>query len=159
MGRFAGMDPEVAKPLIDAELAMLVPIATGFSTAWLLVVSLINVGIARWWQAVMFNPVGLRPELLSIRLGPSILLGFGVTLAVGAFIAPIGWDCLPPFVAALAVAGLSVVHYYFDKRKSTIGLVIFYLAFILVSPYVGGFVVLIALNDSVLNLRMFKKEG
>ena len=111
----------------------------------------------------MFNPAGLRPELLTIRLGLSMVAGFAIALSVGAFVSPIGWDFLPPFLGALVVAGLSVIHFYFDKReqKGKFGLVVFYLFFIIMSPYVGALVVLIALNDSVLDLRkrLIQKEG
>ncbi len=163
MGRFADMNPKTAQPIIDAELAMLVPIATGLSIAWLLMVSLINLGIARWWQAMLFNPLGLRPELLSIRLGWSVVAGFCAALLAGTFFTATGWDYLMPFLAALVVSGLSMIHYFFDIRpsKSKWRLIVFYGVLILMSPYVLGFIVLVALNDSVLDLRkrLVKKEG
>jgi len=109
--------------------------------------------LARWWQAVLYNPGGFRQEFLSLQLTPTLAIS---CLAASIYCYAMGGDTaswLALFMLPLLVAGLGLVHWVASARR--IGgewLFVFYLLFVFVAP-VRGFLVVLALADSFLNLR------
>lgn len=84
--------------------------ATGGITMLIIVSDMIIVLLARWWQAALFNPGGLRPELLNIRMPLSYALVL-VLFYFGTFIWPVLFKDL--FFAAIfpfVFAALSLIH-------------------------------------------------
>jgi len=136
-------------------------VATGLFLAGILVNAFLQLIVARWWQAVMFNPGGLKKELYQIRLsqltGALFLIAFGLSYFKNA----IAIDTMPLFFMAMCAAGLSVLHAYFSKKKA--GLVFLfavYLFLIWLIPFSVVVIALVALFDIWLNLRKrFLKEA
>jgi len=122
------------KSEVQARLVLAVkPYATGFLAVSVLFNALLQLGLARWWQAVVFNPGGLREELRKIRLNYAV----GVLFAVGCLLSYFGnetvLDTMPVFFSIFAVAGLSLVHSLAALTKTTwLWLVLVYASVILV---------------------------
>jgi hypothetical protein len=141
-------------------IKILAPIATGIQVGLVLLMSLGWLVLARNWQASLYNPGQLRPELQAIRMpiwsGMLIIILVAVTLLTQ-------WmtciDLLPVVLLPFLLAGLSLVHFMVQARKlSWIWLVLFYVFMVLFLPYVAGAIVILALLDSWMNLRVkFKR--
>lgn len=134
--------------------AALLQMATGIQVAFLLLMNLISLVIARWAQSLLFNPGALAQELHNVRLG-SIAGGIFTVVIVAAVL---GWapaiDSVPVVMFIFLLAGLSLVHYLLAAaKKSNIWLAVFYLLFVLLFPYMTALLVLAALIDNWLNLR------
>jgi len=128
---------------------------TGFVMASIIFNALLQLVVARWWQAVIFNPGGLRKELYQIRLGYVSAAVFVAVLALAYGDNAIGLDMMPVMVTAFCAAGLSLIHTVLASRKTGwFLLVLVYLGVLFVFP-VGIMLVAIAgLLDSFFNLRL-----
>ncbi|MEM1243919.1 MAG: hypothetical protein AAGG80_03770, partial [Pseudomonadota bacterium] len=100
--------------------------ATGIIAMWFMWVNLINLCIARWFQAELYNPKGLGPELLNIRLGwlANILL-IVIAAATLLKLTP-SWDYIPIIIGMFFAAGLSLVHAWISQSKFMIFLYILF---------------------------------
>jgi len=123
----------------------------GLRSASLMIVALL---VARWWQAMLYNPGGFREEFHSLRLPVSIVLGL---IATGLLIAQIGpsykvWATLLalPFV----VAGFALVHGLVGLKRWGRGpLIVLYIAWLLAWELVTGALLLVAVIDSWWDFR------
>lgn len=108
--------------------------------------------VARWWQALLYNPGGFRQEFHSLRLPPRVAMPLaGLFLAAG-FGVPVlaGWVLY--FVMPLFFAGLALVHGLVGlKRLSGLWLGAFYV--LLLSPVVAQLLTVAALFDSWYDFR------
>ncbi len=131
----------------------LVKIATGLQVAVLLLGNLFSLLVARWAQALLYHPDGLRQELYNIRLGvvAVAVLGLIVLGSMGGVAAAI--DSLPVILLIFVVAGLSLVHAFFAAINQKLWLVVFYGLLVVLFPYMIGLLVILALLDSWWNLR------
>lgn len=95
--------------------------ATGVQAAVALSTSLIWLMVGRWWQATLFNPGKLSPELHNINIAQSLAIALAVLL-VTAFLtrAKLFLDLVPLGVLPFTVAGLSLIHYFVAAKKITI---------------------------------------
>jgi len=101
--------------------------ATGLIAVSILFNVLLQLLIARWWQAAMFNPGGLRKELLQIRLGHVTALVFAVEIILSYTGNDFALDTLPVLYGAFFAAGLSLIHYLAQLAKNALlWLVLFY---------------------------------
>ncbi len=129
-------------------------VSTGVIGAFLLVGSLFNLFLGRWWQAVLFNPEGLRSELYTIRMNYIA----ACVLLVSTFVAYLGWkwlyDLVPLMLVPFFAAGISLVHNIVSKSKMWLFLlIVFYGGLIILSPYSLGVLLVAALVDSFFDLR------
>lgn len=133
---------------------VLAPYATGICIAGIIFNSLLQLTLARWWQAIVFNPGGLRQELHTIRL--SYVMGgiFLLCFIIAAFKSAIALDMLPIFFTIFTLAALSLVHYTFNVLKTGwVWLMLFYIIFILLFRFVVVFLSILALLDVGLDFR------
>lgn len=129
-------------------------ISTGIAATFMMVCNLINLGLARWWQASMFNPGGLQKELYQIRLSYRSVVAFGVCLALVAMGLIVPQDFLPVVLGVFLVAGISLLHCSASKiRNSIIWLVVFYICVIILPAYFLGLLIVAAIADSLFNVR------
>lgn len=106
--------------------------------------------LARWWQAVLYNPGGFKAEFHQLKLEPGfavLLAGFIIAALTG--VPPLDtWlviMCIPPLLS-----GLALLHYLVAYKKLGLsGIVIAYLLAMFISPMV----ILLGLIDSVMNFR------
>ena len=75
--------------------------------------------VARWWQAMLFNPGGFRAEFHALRLHSAVVyLGLGsiaATLAGGGA-AEIAWNMNIVFFVLFLVAGFAILHAVFPSN-------------------------------------------
>ncbi|WP_370979889.1 hypothetical protein [Agaribacterium sp. ZY112] len=127
--------------------------ASGLIAYWIAVSTLLGVLLARWWQALLFNPGGFQQEFHGLRLNPQFALLFVVlTVAMTAGGAQLQfWSglCSLP----LLFAGLGFVHWFVAKKGWNTGVLVgLYMALILI-PLSALLLMLLALLDAVLDLR------
>ncbi len=133
---------------------LLSKVIIGFQITFLFVYNLIIVLLARFVQAKLYHPAGLRPELYNIRVGiVAILLFFLVVVACLAG-NDIAMDCLLMTIMPLIVAGISLVHYLAAAANlSIVWFIGFYGLLILFFPYCAVVLSALALADSWFNFR------
>lgn len=115
---------------------------------------IISLMIARWWQALIYNPGGFQEEFHQFTIESKITV-----ILVGAMLLVLllpedyrFWVTLPsiPFL----LAGIALVH--FAVKLFQLGmhwLVMFYLAMLLFGAFMAVFLMGLAIGDSFLNLR------
>jgi hypothetical protein len=135
-------------------IALLAKMATGWYALTLLFINLTNLLIARWWQASLFNPGGLAQELSQLRLGWAPLGLFIAILGGCALDLAIAWDVLALICGLFFLAGLSLFH-YLAKMTQVMWLLVlgFYLLLLFLSPYVVPVVILLAIMDTLGDVR------
>lgn len=123
----------------------------GLRSAFLMVIALV---LARWWQALLYNPGGFREEFHRLRLPVPIVLAL---LAAGLLLALVGgeykiWALL--FALPFVVAGFALVHGVVGiKRWGRGPLVVLYVAWVLVWELVTATLLLLAVADSWWDFR------
>lgn len=133
---------------------MLAGLFNGVITAVQLLLLLASVLLARWWQAVLYNPGGFQAEFHAVRLPlwsaaiPPVLL---ILIASGqVWLLPV----VPVLLVPYLIAGIALVHSAFAiKKYNSFWLGLLYVALLFVQPYMSFLLVLIALADSVMNIR------
>jgi hypothetical protein len=129
-------------------------VSTGIAATFTMMCNLINLGLARWWQASIFNPGGLQKELHQICLSYRSVVTLGVCLILVAMGLAVPQDFLPVVLGVFLVAGISLLHCSANKiRNSVVWLVVFYLCMIILPAYFLGLLIVAAIADSLLNVR------
>ncbi len=122
----------------------------GFSVTCSAVVALL---LARWWQALLYNPGGFREEFHALRLPRGVttaLIGFGLLLALAGPDYQI-WALM--FSVPFTVAGFALVHGLAAQRGWGRGIVVaVYLAWLLLDP-AKAVLLLAAVADSWWDFR------
>jgi hypothetical protein len=119
-------------PPITEFSALAGTVMTGMQIVMALLVSLLSLLIARWWQASLYNPGGLGQELLQARLGiaETGLLGVLALLMlteVSVLGKAIAVDLIPVVGAIFILAGICLVHRFLAVMKRPwMGVIIFY---------------------------------
>lgn len=139
----------------DTTLHTMANMATGLLITTQLLINLGILFIARWWQAILYNPGGLRREVHAIRLSrwETTLLAACLTIASTTSVLPL--DIIPLLMMPLFLAGISLVHALIAKanRFNRLYLLLFYIAIIFMPPYMGVALILAAIADSWFNFR------
>lgn len=136
--------------------------ATGFMVTSILAVNLMQLLVARWWQSKLFMPGALAAELRNIRIsrlaGLLFLLCFGLYYFGNAVIS----DIMPIIILTLAVAGLSLMHYYFNfmpkTPSSTFIIVLIYTVIFVLNIYSMIFLASTGLVDIWVDFRRSIKQ-
>jgi len=113
---------------------------------------LLSMLLARWWQAILFNPGGFRQEFHQLRLSR-----VSVLILVGCFIGLLGNEMYSTwswaFAFPLVVAGIALVHGMLGiAQAAPRWLILFYAVLLLIRPALGILVAL-AVMDSALDFR------
>lgn len=136
--------------------------ATGLMVAAILFNAILQLIIARWWQAAVYHPGILRKELHNIRLSHLAGILFIISLIFSYLGNSVVSDIMPVLYILFGSAGLSLVHYFFGLRKSPtvwVWVIVFYLTLILALPMSLIFLSLFGLIDIWLDIRKrFRKD-
>jgi len=113
--------------------------------------------LARWWQAVLYNPGGFRAEYLSLQANPKVALASFVLVAIAGFssgfVAELCWNISILFVVLYAFIGMAVLHSVFlEVRAKRFAVPLLYILLVLV-PHVIAIVVIVGVLDTWLDLR------
>lgn len=115
--------------------------------------------IARWWQAMLYNPGGFQSEFHQIRLGGRFALATAVVglllMITSSETVPMATDLLVVLVMLFMIQGLAVSHYLVAKAGANTGwLVLLYLMVILV-PHAALTLAVAGIADNRLDFRTF----
>ena len=147
----------------DVQLEMVAnakPFATGYLVVTLLFNALVQLLIARWWQAVDVNPGGLRNELHSIRLSYAAGIIFIAAMVLAFLDVAIAQDILPVLYGVFCGAGLSLIHCSLANNKiSGFWLAILYAVLILFTSYCVMLIAVIGLLDTILDFRIYLRKA
>lgn len=122
----------------------------GMSNAFSVAVCLV---LARWWQALLYNPGGFKEEFLKLRLAPQLSV---TLLAAGVGVATMGpdyrfWALI--FAVPLVFAGFALAHAIVAIRQmGSHWLVVFYICWLLLDP-LKILLLLTTVADSWLDIR------
>lgn len=108
--------------------------------------------LARWWQALLYNPGGFQAEFHQLRLQPRVAMILALVFLLASFgvTALAGWVMY--VIMPLFFAGLALVHGLIGlKKMSGFWLAAFYL--ILLNPLVAQLLTVTALIDSWYDFR------
>ncbi len=131
---------------------------TGLLAAGFFLQLVLSVLIARWWQAMLYNPGGFRQEFHTLRLHRA--LGFAGLLLLGLILAGLGGegglilDLTLLLAAALLLQGLAVAHGVSGLRKAhPVWLVAMYILWFFAMPQISMMLVAVGLADLWLDFR------
>ena len=130
--------------------------ATGMVVAAVLFNAVMQLMVARWWQAILFAPGALRRELHNIRLSPLAGVLFMVSLVIEWLGNGVVQDVMPVLYLLFTGAGLSVIHYFFGLMVSPtrwFWIAVLYATLIFALPISMVFIAMVALLDIWLDLR------
>lgn len=159
---FAKGNKDIGFDLSPAQLqtwaAVFAKVASGVIAAFLVLGDLFNIAIARWMQALLYNPGGLHTELYNIRLGKIAVGALLLVIAASVMGSAIAQDCLPVVAMPFLLAGLSLVHCLLVARKTSLfWLIWIYLMLLVIFFYlplvVIAILMLLALTDCWIDLR------
>lgn len=135
-------------------IASIKPYITGFIVASIIFNALLQLVIARWWQAIVVNPGGLQKELHRIRLSYVSASIFIVVLAFAYMGNALSMDIMPVIVMAFSAAGFSLIHcILISNAAGWFWLMLVYLAVIFVFPAGVVLIAMVGLLDSLFNIR------
>jgi len=110
--------------------------------------------LARWWQAVFFNPGGFAEEYQKLSLGKSsALLATGIVLAAVLFKTVVLASMMLVVLVLYLVQGTSVLHAIFSRKQ--LNAVWLYLVYIIMFfiPYLVVLLVAMGLADAWIDFR------
>jgi hypothetical protein len=160
-----GLQPFLENAGIDAAsaegqrlLQNMANLMTGIVTASYTLSLALCLLIARWWQAMLYNPGGFREEFHGLRLGRGSGLAILVLLVLAAsplgFVALLARDVAMIMAALLLLPGLALMHFLVAWRKASIGwLVVVYGLLLFAMPQTIAVMALLAFADSWLDFR------
>jgi hypothetical protein len=131
---------------------------TGIVTASYILSLAVCLLIARWWQAMLYNPGGFRQEFHALRLGRlagGIILVLLVLASLQAgLVTTLARDMLMVMLSLSLLPGLALVHYLVAWRKASIGwLIVMYGLLLFALPQTGAVLTMLAFADVGLNIR------
>ncbi len=130
--------------------------ATGLMVAAILFNALLQLIVARWWQALIYNPGSLRRELHNIRLSTLAGLLFLVSFVLSYLGNSVVLDIMPVLYILFGAAGLSLIHYFFGLIRSPtkwFWMSVFYVALIIALPTSLFLISILALLDVWFDVR------
>lgn len=131
------------------------PLVLGASALMLALSTVVCLFVARWWQAMLYNPGGFGDEFRQLRLDMRV-----AGLLIGVFVLVLYLPTEYRFWAELMLvplllAGLSLMHYAVNVTVlGSSWLVFMYIGLVVSGPVIGGLLVGLGLADSLLNLRL-----
>lgn len=127
-------------------------------TGYLALISAITATLAlllgRWWQALLYNPGGLRPELHRLQM-PLSVAAMGMLVWVYGLLVNehyVFWGAVTAFPTI--IAGIALIHWLVAGRNWGKGpLIALYVALVILALPIAGFLCGLALIDSCIDIR------
>ena len=134
-------------------------IMTGVVASTLLLTAMINLSLARWWQALLYNPGGFRQEFHGLRLdwriaAAALPLAVISTLFSDGPVQSFGQDAMVLIMAMFSVPGLALIHAVVAHKKiHRAALIAVYVLLLFLLPQMVMILAATGLTDSWLNFR------
>ncbi|HEY8568314.1 hypothetical protein [Microbulbifer sp.] len=127
--------------------------ATGY-LSWVSVISAaLALVLGRWWQAMLYNPGGLREELHALRM-PVPVAAVGMLLWIYCLVNEhlVFWGAVAAF--PMMVAGICLIHWLVARKGWGRGpLIAMYITLVIAALPLAGFLCGLALIDSWIDIR------
>jgi hypothetical protein len=145
---------------LEKTLATLAQVMTGIVTAGIILSAILSLFIARWWQAMLYNPGGFKTEFQSLRFNKPLAL---VALVIFT-LALLNVNGLSGFAKDLSIVllilyvlqALALVHFAVAAFNANIAwLVVLYLLLLFALPQLTALLALVGLLDTWFNLRNY----
>lgn len=149
-------DPQLDQTMVDQQVQALAHMSTSVMATSLFYLFALTLFLARWWQALLYNPGGFQGEFHQLR-APVMLVVVAAILMVTTFlpvgiVAQVANDILLLLSSVFMLFGLALVHAYVKAKNGHKGwLIAVYVALIL--PFGGAVVSMLGAADTVLDLR------
>ncbi|MFN7096226.1 MAG: hypothetical protein ACK4PR_01505 [Gammaproteobacteria bacterium] len=129
-------------------------ISTGLLTIGYILGNLVNLGIARAWYLKYQTDKTMAVELRDIKLHIGATLALALVLVCQNDWLPYRWDVLCALLVLFFLAGLSLAHWLANWRgKAWIWLILLYLMLTIFPVTMSLFLVVLAVVDSIVNVR------
>ena len=154
-------DPDLSAEQRDAlkyTLESVAGIMTGIVSSAIVLSTLLGLFIARWWQALLYNPGGFKAEFQSLQLGkPFAIVTAGLMvlafLSLGG-ISNMAKDMSIVMLALYMLQGIALVHAIVAGLSASIGwLVAFYVILLVAFPQVMALLAISGFVDTWVNFR------
>ena len=141
LGRIVDLAKEQNEPEVADRLGQVLmhaaPHMTGILMAALVMGLILSLFLARWWQALLFNPGGFAREFRGLRLRQRFaalsFVALAVSMAASGRAAEVGANILIVLVAVYLVHGMGLIHGIVAAKRMHVGW--------LITVYVVTFVV------------------
>ena len=149
----AGLDAEQSQTW-RVTLDQMANVMTGIVVAWFVLSSVLSLLLARWWQAMLYNPGGFSKEFYQLRLGKTMAVVALVLMVASLLpldkVAAVSKDIVIVLVLLYVLQGLAVAHASIAVRGvNAVWLVALYFV-LMVVPMV---VAIVGLLDTWVELR------
>lgn len=145
---------KVAENEITRYMQRIAPIATGLAGFVILFGTIVELLIARWWQAAMFNPGGLRKEFVNIHMSRAASIVVVLAMLGGLLHAAIIIDLFPLLLLPFMLAGLSLMHLMLGMKKGLlIPVILVYTGLVFATFYMVLLLALLGFVDSWWDFR------
>ena len=126
----------------------------GFFASSFMIGTLLSLYLARWWQAVIYNPGGFGKEFRALNLGKvTALVALGISAAAAAIHGDIFNAMLLIVLALYLNQGIAVLHAVFaGKQLNTVWLFLVYMM-MFIAPYTMILLALAGLADTWIDFR------
>lgn len=142
----------LGKMLLDAA-----PHMTGMMVAALILGLLLSLFLARWWQALLYNPGGFRREVHALRLGRYFALAtlgaVVVSMAASGWAAEVAANVLIVMAAAYLLHAMGLLHGVMAAKGIHVAWLITVYAISLIVPQAVLLFVAAAFIDSWMDIR------
>lgn len=149
----AQVPPEQMEQMLNDTARMM----TGLIGAVLLYSTMINLSLARWFQAMLYNPGGFQQEFHALYLDRRVAIVAALIGAVGMVFAGQGGipqDLMILVVALFSIHGLALVHGLIGLTNMGRGwLIALYIGLLLVPPHIAMMLAMIGYIDSWSDIR------
>ncbi len=145
---------QLTEDKVHEMVVKLIPFATGFFVSLLLAGTALQLFLARWWQAALFNSGGLGREFREIRAGIILASIFTLTLIAALSGFAFAIDLLPVVILPLIIDGLSLLHKWGHHNKKIVYLIVtVYIGFVFLPVFVLIILALAGYIDCCYDLR------
>lgn len=129
-------------------------IADGLVATKIIFSTLMALFIARYLQALLYNPGGLRKEIFQTRLRHIDVFILSVCLLGTVMHSVVAVDVIIPVLLPFFLLGLKLMHQSLAQRKNeNVKLALMYGLMLILFPYIAGILIMLAVFDSCMNMR------
>ncbi len=148
-------DAELGAADLEAALAAIAPVLTGLLAGILMLSMILSVVIARYWQALLYNPGAFGPEFRSLQMGRTLSIAVVVLALAGQFLnLPIALELAFILGVLFFLQGLAVMHgLTHAQNMSSFWLVGMYVLLVLALPQMFLLIVALGVIDGTVRLR------
>lgn len=153
----SGLDSEQAE-IWRSTLDKMAVVMTGIVAAAVVMSNVFSLLLARWWQAMLYNPGGFRSEYFALRLGrtmtfATLLMMIVSMLPLGA-VAAVAKDVTMVLLLVYMLQGLAVIHATVAARNAGIGwLIALYIIMMIALPQTVVLLAMTGVMDTWIDVR------